>query len=260
MAIPSDVLKKWSNPGKNEMSKQTFAALRDLLINRLDRPLPFIFLQGSYANSTNVRDNSDIDIVVEFSSDIDVTCLKEYIFRKINNVNNFHFTKGAKTVKFKGRMNQYVPADIVPCVSVEGKTGCVKVYDSTLKKTIYNYPKIHIENGKKKSRMTNGNFKKAVRMMKNARNYLEDRNIKTGVASYTIECMLYNVPDTLFSGNESDVLYNVLDWFNKNERSMSKMRTQDGKSDLFSGSRSVKGAMQFIDCVIDLWNNWEEYQ
>ena len=72
MSIPLEVLQKWAKPGKNEMSKQTYSALRDVLLKKLDSPQPNIYLQGSYRNSTNVRDNSDIDIVVEFSSDYDV--------------------------------------------------------------------------------------------------------------------------------------------------------------------------------------------
>jgi tRNA nucleotidyltransferase (CCA-adding enzyme) len=144
MPIPSDVLQKWAKPGKNEMSKQTYAALRELLLGKLNNPQPNIYLQGSYRNSTNVKDNSDIDIVVEYDSNIDVTRLKDYIYGRINNAHNFHFTTGAKTVKYKGLRNQYVPADIVPCVSVKGKTGCVAIYDSSRKTIIHNYPKIHI--------------------------------------------------------------------------------------------------------------------
>ena len=76
MPIPSEVLQKWSKPGKNEMSKQTYAVLRELLFDRLDVPRQNIYLQGSYRNSTNIRDNSDIDIVVEYPSETDVTRLK----------------------------------------------------------------------------------------------------------------------------------------------------------------------------------------
>lgn len=260
MSIPSDVLQKWAKPGKNEMSKQTYAALRELLLEKLNNPQPNIYLQGSYRNSTNVKDNSDIDIVVEYDSNIDVTCLKDYICGRIDNAHNFHFTTGSKTVKYKGLRNQYVPADIVPCVSVRGKTGCVALYDSSKRTMIHNYPKIHIQNGEDKSGRTDGNSKKAVRMMKNARNHLEDRGIKVNVSSFVIECMLYNVPDGMFSGNESQILYNVLDWFNKNRGSIQNMYTQDGKFYLFPGSGSVSDAKQFIDDVIDLWNNWEKYQ
>lgn len=256
MPIPYDALQKWAKPGKNEMSKQTYAALRELLLERLDGQ-PNIYLQGSYRNSTNVKDNSDIDIVVEYDSNIDVTRLKDYIYGRIDNARNFHFTTGAKTVKYKGLRNQYVPADIVPCVSVRGKTGCVALYDSSKKTIIHNYPMIHIQNGEDKSGRTDGNSKKVVRIMKNARNYLEDDGIKVKVSSFVIECMLYNVPDETFSGNESDILYNVLDWFAKNRNSIQYMHTQDGKFSLFPGPGvSVSDATQFIDEVINLWNNW----
>lgn len=257
MSIPLEVLQKWAKPGKNEMSKQTYSALRDVLLKKLDSPQPNIYLQGSYRNSTNVRDNSDIDIVVEFSSDYDVYALKKYVFNKINNANNFQFLIGAKTVKYKGLRNKYVPADIVPCVSVKGATDCVKLYDSKRNILITNYPKIHIRNGEAKSSRTDGNFKKAVRMMKNARNYLDDNGVNVPVSSFVIECMLYNMPDEVFSGNELAVCYNVLNWFNNNRSWMSAMRTQDEMNNLFSASSNAsEDAKQFMDKVIILWNNW----
>lgn len=257
MAIPSDVLQKWARPGKNEMSSQTYHALREVISSKLDIPQSDIYLQGSYRNSTNVRDNSDIDIVVEFSPEYDVRYLKDNVYRCIQNANNFHFTTGSKTVKYKGLRNQYVPADIVPCVTVPNKQDCVRIYDSFRGTTIENYPKIHIRNGESKSGNTSGNSKKAVRILKNARNYLEDRGYRTGISSYTIECMVYNIPDDEFVGNESELWNNVLDWLSHNKLRLSSMKTQDGKNLLFfSGGRSTSTAYTFIDNLVVLWNNW----
>ena len=256
--IPLDVLQKWAMPGKNEMSKQTYGVLRDLLIKKLDIPQSNIYLQGSYCNHTNVKDNSDIDIVVEFGSNNDVKRIKKFVFDQIQNSNNFHFTMGAKTVKYKGYRNQYVPADIVPCVSVCGECDCVQIYDSSHKALIKNYPKIHIRNGETKSGNTDGNFKKAVRMMKNAKNYLESKNIEIKYPSFAIECMMYNIPDEMFNGNESEVFLNTLNWLNYNKHLLSSMRTQDEKNYLFMSltGPSALQAMYFIDKVTNLCNNW----
>lgn len=260
MAIPLEVLQKWAKPGKNEMSKQTYHALRDVLISKLGLPQSNIYLQGSYANSTNVRDNSDIDIVVEFPPEYDVRSLKNYVYNRIQNANNFQFSLGSKTVKYKGYRNQYVPADIVPCVTVPNKPDCVKIYDSSRGTIIENYPKIHIKNGESKSGRTDGNSKKAVRMIKNSRNYLEDRGYRTNISSYTIECMLYNIPDDQFSGNEYDVCYNILNWLLNHKTSLPNMKTQDGKNLLFyTGDRSANTASLFIDDLVNLWNNWGRY-
>lgn len=257
MAIPLEVLQKWAKPGKNEMSKQTYHALRDVLISKLGLPQSSIYLQGSYANSTNVRDNSDIDIVVEFPPEYEVRSLKNYVYSRIQNANNFQFSLGSKTVKYKGYRNQYVPADIVPCVIVAHKQDCVKIYDSSRSTVIENYPKVHIRNGENKSGRTSGNYKKAVRMLKNARNYLEDKGYRTGISSYTIECMVYNIPNNVFSGNESELCYNVLNWLSHNKLCISSMKTQDGKNLLFlSGGRSTSTAYTFIDNLVVLWNNW----
>ena len=257
MAIPIEILQKWARPGKNEMSSQTYHALREILMNKLDIPQSDIYLQGSYRNSTNVRDNSDIDIVVEFSPKYDVRYLKDYVYRCVQNANNFHFTTGSKTVKYKGLRNQYVPADIVPCVTVANKQDCVKIYDSSRGIVIENYPKVHIRNVENKSGRTSGNSKKAVRMLKNARNYLEDKGYRAGISSYTIECMVYNIPDGEFVGNEYDVYYHILNWLCNNKISLSSMKTQDGKNLLFyTGGRSANTASLFIDDLVNLWNNW----
>ena len=261
MTIPLEVLQKWAKPGRNEMSKQTYAVLRDVLLERLNISESDIYLQGSYRNHTNVRDNSDIDIVVEFGPNTNVCKVKDYVYGKILNSHNFQFTKGSKTVKYKGYSGIYVPADIVPCVTVKGEENCVKLYDSSRGTVIKNYPKVHIHNGEEKSGNTNGNFKNAVRILKNARNYLNDKGIRTNISSYTIECMLYNIPDTEFQGNESEVCYNTLSWLLNNKHSVDTMRTQDDHSLLFMNTNlSIVGAKQFINDAAELWNNWGRYR
>ena len=260
MTIPLDNLQNWSRRGLGEMSKQTFNILSGILVKKIGISRSDIFLQGSYSNSTNVRDNSDIDIVMEFGPDRDVKKLKDYVFSNINGVNGFYFTKGAKTVKFNGS-NLYVSADIVPCITVDKTKGCVALYDSNNDVIIYNYPKIHILNGRVKSGNTHGNYKKAVRLMKNAKNYLLDKGHSTNVSSYVIECMLYNVPDELFSGNESEFYEKILCWLYDNKGAFKNMCTQDEKRNLFDVTNvSMKSAKHFINRLVDMWDNWEKYR
>ncbi len=257
MPIPLDVLQSWSKSGKNEMSKQTYYALKDVLSKKLEEYEPIIYLQGSYSNSTNVRDNSDIDIVLEFSSNYDPKHLKNDVLNIIQNTSGFQFTTGSKTIKFNGIKNRYVPADIVPCTSVKNDPLCIRLYDSSSNRYITNYPKLHIQNGKSKSRDTDGNFKKAVRIMKNAKNYLESIEIPTPVSSYVIECALYNVPNELFLGNESNILHNVTNWFIHNQHMLKFMTTQDEKCHLFQNTKNSPGAfIQLIGNINILQNKW----
>ena len=259
MTIPLEVLQSWAKPGRNEMSKQTYAALREVLLDNLDVDESDIYLQGSYRNSTNVRDNSDIDIVIEFEPGTNLYALKDSALISIQNSHNFQFTKGSKTVKYKGLAGRYVPADIVPCVTERGAKDCVRLYDSSKNTVILNYPKVHIRNGEEKSGNTDGNFKKGVRILKNARNYLENLGVNTQVSSYTIECLLYNIPDDEYSGNESDILNNTVDWVLNNQFSLFWLKTQDRKEQLFiNPERYTSDVVRFFNNVRNLQDKWEK--
>lgn len=146
---------------------------------------------------------------------------------------------GTKTIKYKGNQN-YVPADIIPCAvfksTVIGQQGTA-IYDNG--KVLYNYPKQHIENGESKSARTEGNYKKTVRMFKNARN----EAVRLGwlrseqAGSYFIESLVNNVPDKRFSGNESEVFYAVFKWlYDKRGFFSEDMRCQNGIHKLFGYS------------------------
>jgi len=150
MAIPIDKLKNWSNPGKNENSQATYAKMRKIIEENIENN--DVFLQGSYANATNVRDNSDIDVVVVLknwkyntSTNKDVKLARDHIYNALNGKGGFQFIKGNKTVKYKGSVN-FVPADIVPCVEYNEKNyNGIVIYDHLKNTNIVNYPKLHIE-------------------------------------------------------------------------------------------------------------------
>lgn len=265
MGIPLYKLQNWAKPGKNEMSKDTYAKMRNLIENNINNVE--IFLQGSYANSTNVRDNSDIDIVVILKDGTydtyngnDVRNARDFLHRNLHGKNNFQFEKGKKTVKYKGNTN-YVPADLVPSVQydADGHEGIV-IYDHGTMKYLIGYPKQHKANGEAKSGDTDGNFKKAVRMFKNVRNYAVDKRILSGnvCPSYFIECLLYNVKDSMFSGNEQDVFFNVMKALYENRSSLSGSDRMNGIQPLFEGDNSwnVHDACQTIEKIAYLWENW----
>src|SRR5437868_14181447 len=63
-------LTTWAKQGANAQSKDTYAAIRNVLENEHS---PYkkkgktfrVFLQGSYGNDTNVYRDSDVDVVIE---------------------------------------------------------------------------------------------------------------------------------------------------------------------------------------------------
>src|SRR5262245_26415424 len=70
MAIPETQLKTWSNPGAQATAKATHETIRRALTPtalNLSPEAYSVYLQGSYANDTNVRGDSDVDIVAELT-------------------------------------------------------------------------------------------------------------------------------------------------------------------------------------------------
>ena len=283
MAIPFQTLEAWSKPGKSENSKVTYEKLYNIIDSRMISNYE-IFLQGSYHNTTHVKENSDIDVVVLNKNIIidntlywlrgnleDLKNWKSTLFYKIHGAQNFNFTLGNKTIKYAGNSN-YVPADIVPCgcykSAVIGSQLGTILYDSNSRKFFVNYPKQHYENGVLKSQQTNGNFKKTVRMFKNARNYAVREGLLRNeeiAPSYFLECLIYNVPNRCFNGNEEDIFYNAARWLLQNTHIFSNMKCQNGIQKLFGyddnnmltyNKWSTSNAITFINAIANLWDNW----
>ena len=188
-----------------------------------------LLVQGSYANNTNVKQNSDVDIAVILEStfetdyrpgvtrerygftsssetarsfkDVVEQTLKDYFVTGVERKN--------KSIKVHG--NSYrVDADTVPCLRYRdyrndyrfdpsNYTGgiVIRADDGA---TIYNYPEQHIRNGRAKNAATNHMYKKMVRIMKKMRYVMEDCNISIAdtVSSFALESLLWNIPDSWY--------------------------------------------------------------
>lgn len=191
-----------------------------------------LFVQGSYANNTNVRTESDVDIAVveesvfrtEYRSGITDTNygfsvapapskkfkdeVQEALVAKFGN----DVERGDKSVKVHG--NTYrKDADTVPCRryrdyrndffnDADNYVGGIVIYPDS-GGMIINYPEQHIDNGRQKNTATNGYFKKMVRIIKKMRYLMEDRNISSAsdVGSFVLESMLWNVTDSWYLDN-----------------------------------------------------------
>ncbi len=196
-----------------------------------------IYLQGSYKNTTNIRGDSDVDVVVQLNqvfepetselslseqilftqtflptlynwwdwrSDVLGALEADYGWSNVDDTGN----KSLKLKKGSGRL----AADIVPCLQyrhyqhfrsifepfVEG----IKFYTRQENRSVINYPKLHYENGVVKNSLThtNGWYKPVVRLFKNARTRLVEQGLitKDVAPSYFLECLLYNVPNEKF--------------------------------------------------------------
>lgn len=193
-----------------------------------------IFLQGSYANNTNVRGHSDVDIAV----------VQEEIFRTKYRVGqsglDYGFTKAStKKEEFKDVVERALKEKFGK--DVERKNKSIKIHGNTYRKDadsvpslryrdytrdyikksenfiggiiikaddgteIINYPEQHIKNGIEKNKSTNLYFKKMVRIAKELRYQMEEYGYYYAkkASSFGVECLLYNVPNEVFMKYES---------------------------------------------------------
>ncbi len=191
-----------------------------------------IFVQGSYANNTNVRANSDVDVCVIlkdtfYSEYPDGKSRDDYGFTAgTNNFDTYrsdlikalndkygkdNIIPGNKSIKIT-ETSYRVEADAVPSFQyrnykyknssdpekfIEG----IKFYAANTNEQVINYPKIHIENGKKKNKDTQRRYKRLVRIFKRIRYKMIDDGepVNKGITSFLIECLLWNTPNSIFN-------------------------------------------------------------
>ncbi len=207
-----------------------------------------VYLQGSYANSTNIRYDSDVDIVVQlnsvFSHDDSQLTSNEKDLHSLAYPNTSAYTfgdfkkhvndaliagfgesdveYGKKCLKIKANTNR-VDADVIPCFehklykhfisyANQDYVPGIKFYNTDDNSLIINYPKVHLENCKSKNIDTGEKFKDIVRIFKNMKSKLvEDSKLTTKEApSYFIENILYNCSSQCFDGNYTENMTKTL--------------------------------------------------
>ncbi|WP_298713344.1 nucleotidyltransferase domain-containing protein [uncultured Veillonella sp.] len=193
-----------------------------------------LFIQGSYANNTNVKSNSDIDIAVVLEStfvgnfsmlstarnlgfievDFNFQCYKNQIVEMLKTFFGEEVEVGAKSIKVRGNTSR-VKADIVPLqrfrdyanpLSTNSNvyTKGVILYDSN-NNPIINYPEAHIEKGRYKNIITNSYYKKLVRICKSILLQMKNDNIREaeGISSFLVESLLFNIQNHIFTSGET---------------------------------------------------------
>jgi hypothetical protein len=223
--VNEDTLARWTAPSsetEQEKQERTERMVREAIeahpafaACRLD-----VYAKGSYANNTNVRADSDVDIAVECT---DVLYWEEA--RPGIHDPGPSYTGGwtppklraelesALSAYFKGQVDASgstaiavhsgsarVDADVVPCFSyvyypdVALERRGTKIFTKSGRQ-IVNYPLQQLENGRAKNRRTGYAFKKAVRILKRIENALAASTGHAELPSYFVECLVYNCPD-----------------------------------------------------------------
>ena len=280
MAIPETTLSGWSHHRSGTAPAQAKVAIRRALDNyRWPQEARYkVFLQGSYQNGTNLRGDSDVDVVIQLATRIrpKVAALgpaelesngshrfllerwqafRQHALRAMRAEFEGSVTTGRKSLKVaQGR----IPANADVVVTLKYEDG-LAIYLPDERRWVVSHPQRHHQRGMRKERATGNRFKRTVRMFKAARNRLvNDSSINERVASsYFIECLLYNVPDRLFSQQLSATYVDILQWLGSAQ--IRGFKTQSGCMELF-GTRpeqwTIDGARRFTAALQQLWDSW----
>lgn len=237
----TQLLSSWVRPSSdNEKAQQDRAErmVREAIgaCSAFDGSSVFIYTKGSYPNNTNVRQDSDVDVVVElldcqyydyfpgeapakpafgtYDGEWDPVAWREAVQEALVQ----HFGSDAVTAGNIALNVSAVPgsrpsADVVPSFDYlryddpqhreVHRGSCVFPADGGRK--IVNWPDQQLENGRALNTLTGQRYKKFVRAVKNAENTLVEDGVIKDLPSYFMECLVYNLPaSTLSSGATLD--------------------------------------------------------
>ena len=285
MAIPESQLNAWSGLGAQKGSQDTYASITAALAAHTwpQGMNHIVYLQGSYPNSTNVRGDSDVDIVVEstnvFYHDVPENLRKSLgltgggayghkeFKAQVRAALSSYYRSGSvtdsgsgKCLKVAGSSNR-LDADVVPCITFKhyrltshSSSGIALWTNAGVR--VVNYPKIHIKNGAAKNAACGTTYKPIVRIFKNARSVAGN-----SFPSYFLECLLYNIPNSNFATDYGTTFRNILVYLvaAKDSGSLAKFVCQNEQQLMFGDDEhqvDLYFGNRVIDDLVDLWNNW----
>ena len=243
-----DAFSNWAKPPsktEEERCENAIRAIRNAIAksDRLKSRGVKVFVQGSYRNNVNVRQDSDVDVGVmchdyflfqypagkthadygnveadysyrQFKDELEAA-LVDYFERRA-------VVRGNKA--FDIHENTYhVEADVAPLFEFRqyfesGSYRCGVALVPDRGSRIENYPERlleswprinqHYENGVEKNKATSRAFKGVVRILKALRNEMEEGGISAAkpVPGFLIECMTWNAPNSCFAHSTWDAV------------------------------------------------------
>lgn len=220
-------LSDWTGPSSDSEQEKQDRTER-MIRQAIDAHAPFescglkVYAKGSYANNTNVRADSDVDIAVE--------CTEAEYWEEAQP--GFHKPGGtykgiwtpeklrsellsALRATFAGQVDDSgstaikvhsgsarVDADVVPCFSYryyfESTTRPGTKIFKTDTGSLVNYPAQQLEKGKAKNVRTGYAYKKGARLLKRVENAMSEDGTFRELPSFFVECLAFNCPDSAF--------------------------------------------------------------
>jgi len=282
MSITDSILSYWGHHYSGTAPKQAHVSIRNAIAKYkgwAEKPDYDVFLQGSYKNDTNLRQDSDVDVIIQLAvrlrprvaalsgleleqdqahkltREIWQSFRKQVLEALRDTYGKKAVTPGRKSLKLaKGK----IPASADVVVTLHYETG-LAFYLPKDHRWVVSYPQQHHERGLKKEKATNNMYKRTIRMFKVARNHLVENNvIKSKTASsYFIECLLYNVPNDLFKANISQTYSGIVAYLKNAD--LKYFKSQNGVRQLFGQSKdlwNVDEAKKFVLALEQMWKIW----
>lgn len=221
------------SPSKTETDKidHAITAIRKALAaNAKVAAVTKVFVQGSYRNRVNVRQDSDVDVAVlytgeSFSADYPEGTKREdfgnsaatYTYAEFKNdiskaltgyLGAGHVSRGDKA--FDVHENTYrVDADVVPVFEHRrySKTGSyiggTAIWPDSGGRII-NWPEQHYANGNQKNDDTGRAYRGVVRIVKKLRNIMDEEGLAEAkqLKGFSVECLVWNAPSECFTNDE----------------------------------------------------------
>jgi len=270
--ITCEDIERWSERPSSFSPGWTKTVLEDALADAPQfkgKCLFETYVQGSYANETNIHGSSDVDLVVQmqlpfeeqirdlnsedekrfwekygdtwygwpqFRADV-IARLREFFFVHEANkcIDIRHFDSAVR-----------IPADIVPAIEYREYSGFpsreVEIYEEGIffrdraGHPIINFPKQHLRNGQQKDAETERRFKPIVRVFKNARNRCDDFDADEA-PSYFVECLVYNIDDAVFRQPLCEAYVACVEWLHDHRNELGGFDSQNGLFKLFGDGR-----------------------
>lgn len=288
IAMVRDALKNlgFTDDGKtiSKMYDDTYAYALDMRSTSGTRKVR-LFIQGSYANNTNVRTQSDVDIAV-VQEDIFTTEYRTSTSMYPQSDNDYGFCTVEPAAKtFKDEVQECLEEKFGS--DVERKNKSIKIQGNTYRKDadsvpcqryrdyrkdyqkdksnyipgvvitpdyggrIINYPEQHIANGREKNNNTNRYYKKMVRIIKKMRYLMCDCRYAEAeqVSSFGLESLLWNLPDSLFM-KYSIYRYEfgeIVEYLNNHKNELDSYKEANGIKPLCPTAQDVKNYRNFIE-------------
>lgn len=224
-----ETFKNWTGPSSATEEEKQLRTER-MVREAIDNHEPFagcdlkIYAKGSYANNTNVKADSDVDIAVqcgeaqywgEATPGAHPNASGSY--KGIWTPEKLRLELGrALEAKFPGQVDcsgstafrvnsstARVEADVVPCFdyryyfSASSYRDGAKVFkkDSS---SLVNWPDQQLANGRRKNVETTNFYKQGVRIVKRIENAMVTAKVHREVPSFFLECLVYNCPNPVF--------------------------------------------------------------